>query len=154
MIMTFDTNGGPYVQVAALCQTFIRGAESGQLSLINVLEGMTVVGPDPDEMPPVTIGPQMKLVIGLWAGHTKGRYRLKLRPEAPSGLQGDPIDLPPLRFADTGARGVDTIIPMPPYEVTEEGTHWFDVLFSPGAGQEERLLTRIPFTVVYQPQPE
>ena len=100
--MTHDANGGPYVQVAALCQTFIRGAESGQLSLINVLEGMTVVGPDPDEMPPVTIGPQMKLVIGLWAGHTKGRYRLKLRPEAPSGLQGDPIDLPPLRFADTG----------------------------------------------------
>jgi hypothetical protein len=40
-----------------------------------------------------------------------------------------------------------------PYEVTEEGTYWFDVLFSPGSGLEDRLLTRIPLRVVYQPQP-
>lgn len=152
--MTLDANGGPYVQVAALCQTFIRGAESGQLSLINIVEGATVTGEDPDEMPPFAIGPPLKLVIGLWAGQTKGRYQLKLRPEEPSGLQGDLINLPPLQFANTGARGVDTIVPMPPYEITEEGTHWFDVLFSPGAGQEDRVLTRIPFTVVYQPDPQ
>jgi hypothetical protein len=41
---------------------------------------------------------------------------------------------------------------MPEYEITEEGTYWFDLLFSPGSGQDDRLLTRLPFTVVYQPQ--
>lgn len=147
-----EGNGGPYVQVATLCQTFIRGAESGQLSLINVIDGATVAGEDPEAMPPVTIGPPLKLVIGLWAGQTKGRYQLRLRPEEPSGLQGDLIELTSLQFTATGGRGVDTIMPMPEYEITEEGTTWFDVLFSPGAGQEDRLLTRIPFTVVYQPQ--
>jgi len=30
-----------------------------------------------------------------------------------------------------------------PYGVTEEGTYWFDVLFSPGSGLEDRLLTRL-----------
>jgi hypothetical protein len=150
--MTLDANGGPYVQTAVFCNTFIKGAESGQLSLINIIEGATVTGPDPDEMPATMIGPPIKLVISLWAGQTKGRYSLKLRPEEPSGVQGDLIGLGTLQFADTGARGVDTILPMPPYEITEEGTHWFDVLFAPGAGQEDRLLTRIPFTVTYSPQ--
>lgn len=150
--MATDSSGGPYVQLAVLCATFIRGAESGQLSVINIVEGATVTGENPNAMEPFPIGPPLKLVIGLWAGQTKGRYSLKLRPEEPSGLQGDPIPLPPLQFADTGARGVDTIVPMPQYDITEEGTTWFDVLFSPGAGQEDRLLTRIPFTVVYQPE--
>lgn len=44
------------------------------------------------------------------------------------------------------------IVPMPEYEITEEGTYWFDLLFSPGGEQDDRLLTRLPFTVVYQPQ--
>lgn len=59
-------------------------------------------------MPPFTIGAPLKLVIGLWAGQAKGRYSLKLRPEEPSGIQGELINLPPLQFTDTGARGVDT----------------------------------------------
>lgn len=150
--MTFDSNGGPYVQTAVLCNTFIRGAETGQLSLINIIEGATVTGLDPDEMPSLTIGPPLKLIINLFAGQTKGRYALSLRPEAPSGLQGDMLRLPQARFSGQGANGVDIIVPMPEYEITEEGTYWFDLLFSPGSGQDDRLLTRLPFTVVYQPQ--
>ena len=147
-------DSGPHVQVAVLCETFIRGAESGALSLINVIEGITVAGSDPDEMPPVTIGPPLKLVINLWAGQAKGRYSLKLRPEAPSGLQGDVIELGPIHFgAAAQGLGVDAIRMMPQHEMSEEGTHWFDVLFG-GRDQEDRMLTRIPFTVTYQPQPE
>ena len=141
-------NGGPYVQVAVLCETFIKGAQSGNLSLINLIEGMTIVGTD-DEIPSLKIGPPLKLVIGLWAGTTRGRYPLSLRPEAPSGLQGELIKLPPVHFR--GAMGADTILPMPEYEITEEGTTWFDVLFSPG-GDEDDLLTRIPFSVAYMQQ--
>ncbi len=150
--MTLDPNGGPHVHMAVLCEKFIRGAESRQLSLINVMEGITVGGPDADQMPPFKIGAPLMLVISLWAGQTKGRYSLKLRPEEPSGLQGDPIKLPPIQFTGAAGHGVEIILPMPSYELTEEGTYWFDVLFSPGSGQEDRLLTRIPFTVIYQPQ--
>jgi hypothetical protein len=150
MTMT-PSQGGPHVQVALLCETIIRGAETGRLSVINIIDGATFAGEDPDDMPPFTIGPPLKLVINLWAGQTKGRYSLKLRPEAPSGIQGDAINLGALQFADTGARGVDTILAMPEYEITEEGTYWFDVLFA-NKEQEDRLLTRIPLTVAYQPQ--
>ena len=146
-------SSGPHVQVAVICETFIKGAQSGALSLINILEGITVGGSDPDEMPPVTIGPPLKLVINVWAGQARGRYSLKLRPEEPSGVQGDLMTLGAIQFTDVGARGVDTIMPMPDFEITEEGITWFDVLFS-GKGQGDQLLTRIPFAVVYQPQPE
>jgi hypothetical protein len=144
-------DGGPHVQVATFCETIIRGAESGRLSLINIVDGVTVVGPDPDEMPSFSIA-NLKVVVNLWAGQTKGRYALKLRPEEPSGLQGDLLSLGSLNFSASSGPGIDTVRPMPPYEVTEEGTYWFDVLLSPGRDQEDRLLSRIPLTVIYQPQ--
>ena len=146
-----EYDSGPHVQLAVFTDRYIRGAQSGSLSLINIVDGATMVGEDPEEMPSFSLE-HLTLVIGLWAGQTKGRYSLKLRPEEPSGVQGELIDLGQVNFPDTGARGVDIIRQMP-YEVTEEGTYWFDVLFSPGSGLEDRLLTRIPLTVVYQPQP-
>jgi hypothetical protein len=144
-------SSGPYVQTAVLCETFIKGEQSHALSLINIIEGIGVAGTDPREMPHTTIGPPLKIVINLWAGQAKGRYSLKLRPEAPSGLQGDLIELVLVQFAAPTGLGVDTIMPMPPYEITEEGTHWFDVILTAPGEEEGELLTRIPFTVQYQP---
>jgi hypothetical protein len=149
--MSTDTAGGPYVQTAVICETIIRGAETKNLNLINILEGCGIQGTDPDEMPSFTIGPPLKLVINLWGGKARGRYPLYIRPEEPSGLQGDRIKLGLLQFNGQSTGGCDTILPMPHYEITEEGTHWFDVLLSPGGGEEDRLLTRIPFTVQYVP---
>ena len=143
-------DGGPYVQVATFCETIIVGAETRRLSMINIVDAIAVIGPDPDQMPVISLA-NLKIVINLWAGQTKGRYALKLRPEEPSGLQGDLIGLGSLNFSSSQP-GIDTIRPMPPYEVTEEGKYWFDVLLSPGHDQEDRLLTRIPLTVTYQPQ--
>ncbi len=119
--------------------------------MINIVDGVSVVGPDPDEMPAFSLA-NLKVVINLWAGQTKGRYTLKLRPEEPSGLQGDPIVLGTINFSNQP--GIDTILPMPPYQVTEEGKYWFDVLLSPGRDEEDLLLSRIPLTVLYQPQPQ
>lgn len=101
-------------------------------------------------MPSAHIGAPLKLVINLWAGQARGRYSLKLRQEAPSGIQDDPIDIAEVQFNELTGLGVDTILQMPEYDFTEQGTYWFDVLLGdPGDGDGE-LLTRIPFSISYR----
>jgi hypothetical protein len=141
---------GPHVQVATFCEKVIRDA-SGQLSLIGLTAGVAqgAVGPEvPDEMPPFQLG-GLTLVLTLWSDQAKGRFELKVRPEAPNGQQLDaiaaPIQLP------GGAQGVDLVLQINML-VEHEGTYWFDILFSPGGGGQDRLLSRIPLTVQYQPQ--
>jgi hypothetical protein len=146
--MTFGDKG-PYVQAATFCETIIRGAETGRLSIINIIDGLTVVGPDPNNMPSVSLA-NLRVVITLWAGQAQGRYMIMLRPEVPSGLQGDLINLGSVNFSNQP--GIDIALPMPPYEITEEGKYWFDVILSPGQDGEDQLLSRIPLTVQYQPQ--
>jgi hypothetical protein len=144
--------GGPHVQAAFFCEKVIRD-QRGTLSFINVVEAVsaTAVGEDaPDEMPPLPLH-QLTLVISLWADKTKGRYTLKIRPESPGGVQEDPLSLP-VNFRETGNKGVDTILEQFPYVANEEGLYWFDILFA-AAGQDDRLLTRVPLNVMYQPQP-
>jgi hypothetical protein len=144
-------DGGPHVQVAAICEKVLREASGGALSLINIVEGVTAtaIGVDvPEEMPPLSLE-SLFLVITLWSDKTKGRYKLRIRPEAPSGIRDDPLEIP-INFRETGNKGVDTVIPMG-YTVTEEGLYWFDVLLGTN-DQEGRLLTRIPLNVMYQPQ--
>lgn len=144
-----SNDSGPHVQIAAFAELFIRGAQTGALSVINIVDGVTVTGPDLNEMPPFSLG-RYKLIINLWADKAKGRYFLKLRPHEPSGLEGDPIDLTPVNFKAT-ALGVDHIQQAPPFEVSEEGTYWFDLLLVAPGEDDGQLLTRIPFNVQYQP---
>lgn len=144
-----SSNSGPYVQVAVICENFIKGEQSHALTVINILEGIGGSSPD-REMPPFHLGPPMKLIINLLAGQARGRYALKLRPEAPSGIQDDPIELGEVQFNELSGLGVDTILPMPAYELTEPGTYWFDVLLGVPDDPGDQLLTRIPFTISYQ----
>lgn len=101
-------------------------------------------------MPPFHLGAPTKLIINLWAGQARGRFLLKLRPEAPSGVQDDPIDLAEVQFTELTGLGRDVIMPMPNYDLTEPGTYWFDVLLGVATDDDGQLLTRIPFTVTYQ----
>lgn len=141
--------GGPHVQLALFAEKFIRGAQSGALSVINIIDGITVQGPSLNEMPPFSLG-QVMIFINLWADKTKGRYTIKLRPQEPSGLYGDLIEIGPANFTAT-ALGVDIARQMPPYEITEEGTSWFDVMLVAPGDEDGQILTRIPFNVTYQP---
>jgi len=143
------SNSGPYVQTAVICENFIKGEQTHALTIINILEG--IAGGSPErEMPAFHLGPPMKIIINLWAGQARGRFLLKIRPEAPSGMQDEAIDLGEVQFSEMGGLGFDTIVPMPAYELTEPGTYWFDVLLEDQSGDSEQLLTRMPFTVTYQ----
>jgi len=145
-----NDSGGPYVLIAALCETAIV-ARDGRVSVINVIEqvGNVQQGPDvPDEMPPFVFPAQF--VIDLVGGSAKGRFAILLQPEDPSGMKL-PAQEFPVQFGEgTGARVRGSI----QLELTNEGRYWIDVILRRGRGstQAEELLTRMPLNVQYQPQ--
>ncbi len=143
------SEGGPHVQLALFAEKFIRGAQSGALSVINIIDGLALQGPSANEMPPFSME-QLMIFINLWADKTKGRYTIKLKPQEPSGLYGDLLEIGPVNFTAT-ALGVEIARAMVPYEITEEGTTWFDVMLVAPGDEEGQVLTRIPFNVTYQP---
>jgi hypothetical protein len=147
-----NANGGPYVQAAVICESVLRDP-AGRLSLVNIVEGITIVGSDPNNMPSASLS-NWQVSINLWAGGAIGAFSLKLRPWRPNGEIGDAIEIAILDFEDRkGAYGTNTIQALPDYEVAEVGTYWLDVLLG-STGQEDRLLTRIPLIVHHQIQPE
>jgi hypothetical protein len=144
-------SGGPHIQVATFCEKVIKDQVGGNLSVIGCVSAVTnaAVGTDvPDEMPAFPLD-RLTLAVTLWSDQAKGRYEIKIRPEAPNGQQLEPISAP-IQLPG-GAQGVDLIMQMNMI-VEHEGTYWFDILFSPGRGEEDRLLSRIPLVVQYQPQ--
>lgn len=139
---------GPFINAAAFCETTII-ANDGTISLIRVIDTVTqtATGVDPPSVMPAFVV-SAKLAIVLKAGETRGRYAIKLRPEAPDGRhlpeQEQAIQL------DGGHSGLNLISDVQ-FAVELEGIYWFDVIFVAGEG-EERLLTRVPLRIVYQPE--
>jgi hypothetical protein len=141
---------GPYLSVAVLCEKVLR-EQNGVFSAIRIVDRSTIthVGPDvPDEMPPTKV--DLTALVILKAGDARGRYALRLQPERPSGHKMDPLDFA-IRFDAGPDQGQALVLPLQ-MEVDEEGLYWLDLFFVPGRGEKEKLLTRMPLTVSYQPQ--
>jgi hypothetical protein len=143
-------SGGPYVMIAALCETIIIGND-GRVSVINVIEnvGTAQRGPDvPDEMPAFTF--PVPYLIDLVAGQAQGRFAVRLQPIDPAGVELDPVENPVQFGEGTGYRLRGTL----PLQLAKEGRYWIDVVLVRGRGddQAEELLTRLPLNVQYQPQ--
>ena len=136
--MAFE--GGPYVQVACFCDMVLQDT-TGVLSLIRVVDTLTHTqsGPaPPEEMPPVSYAG--KLVVVLKSGKARGRYDLKVVPEAPTGGTKEPL-IVTVHF-EGEERGASVVADF--HTVFEmEGLHWFRVYL------EEEELTAIPFRVKY-----
>ncbi len=137
---------GPYINVAAFCDMTLLG-DDGALSVIRIIDQVTnqAAGPEPPEdMPPFVF--QAKLVLAIKAGTAKGRFAIKIQPEAPDGRtlasQENTINL------DGGHSGINLITDVQ-IGVDLEGLYWFDILFVAKAGHE-RLLTRVPLRVLYE----
>jgi hypothetical protein len=136
----------PWVQAAFICEMVVT-SNDGVLSYIRVIDRVTVgaVGPDPPPTMPVQ-QINYTLCLTLKSGEARGRYALKIRPEKPSGEQ-----LPALEIAlnmEGQERGANVNIGLVGIPFDTEGLWWFDVLF----GDNETLLTRVPFRLQYQPQ--
>jgi hypothetical protein len=141
---------GPFLQLACFCEKVITD-NTGVLTLVRVVDRFTqtLAGPDvPEQMPPFVLT-NLQLVIALKAGEARGRYALKIRPEDPSGLQLPPTEVP-LQLTP-GNAGINIVTEFQ-FAIQHEGVYWFDVLFAPGSGADDWLLTRMPLEVQYQPQ--
>lgn len=140
------SQGGPYVQAALICEMTLEDA-GGVPSLIRVIDRVMIgaVGADvPTEMPPQAL--DYKLVLMLKSGSARGRHALKVRPEAPGGEQRPAVEVHVNLEGDERGANITADLRGMPFD--REGLWWFDVLF----GDNETLLTRIPFRIIYQPQ--
>jgi hypothetical protein len=136
--------------MAVLCEKVLQ-EQGGVLSVIRLIDTLTqsASGPEPPkQMPPFMA--DLTMVVVLRADQARGRFGIKIRPEAPSGEQ-----LP--SFEQTiqltgGPWGASIVAPMA-FPIGQEGVFWFDVFLTGPSDQPERLLTRMPLEVFYQPQP-
>lgn len=137
---------GPYVATAVFCERAIQERD-GVLSLIRMIDKITnaLAGPSPavpNEMPPVPVN--LTLVVVLKPGGARGRYTVKVRPEAPSGQRLPEVEAP-VSFSGAPDAGANLLFNVNMI-ATEEGLYWFDVLL------DEQLLTRTPLRIEYSPR--
>lgn len=147
---TSERHTGPHVVMAVLCEKALQ-EQDGVISIIRVVDQITQTqtGPDTPEAMTPFVASDLTLVISLKADQARGRYGIKVRPEAPGGFQLPAIEQA-IQLQAGGGGGVNLILPLI-LPVSQEGLYWFDVFLTGPAPQPERLLTRVPLEVVYQP---
>lgn len=132
----------PYVTAAFFCERIIEGKD-GILSAIRIIDraqpeaGSLAAASFQDQK--ITMSLQITALIALKAGKLDGKFNVRIIGEKPSGQRADLQTLPiELHGKDSGVNVVVNLTVV----VTEEGTHWFDVLF------ENQLVTKMPLTVL------
>jgi hypothetical protein len=134
---------GPYVQIATFCEKVLQ-EQDGVISIIRAIDRVirTEVGPAPPEkMPPMSL--TLTVLIQLRSGGALGRHTVSIRTEEPSGHRRAPVELP-IHFEGQD-RGNNLLVDLLVNDL-QEGLFWFDVLLD-----NDRLLTRMPLHVIYQP---
>jgi len=123
--------------MAVICERVLQERD-GVLSLIRIITQINIAGPD-EEMRPTPL--QLTAVVAFTAGFVRGKYRVRVRPVSPSGIEVGGAEIP--AFFEGEDRGVNLIFNVG-LVMKEEGIFWFDVLF------EDELVTRMPLRVLYQ----
>jgi hypothetical protein len=141
--MPDELSGGPHLMAAFLCDRVLQ-EKDGVLSFIRVVDRF--VRPRPTaQIPPQPV--QVTLVIAFKGGGIgPGNFKIKLRlfkPNTSSPL----VQMENEAFFEGGQEvGVNVVAPFL-ILADEEGLYWIDVLF------EDRLVTRIPFRVIFAAVP-
>lgn len=131
---------GPYLQAAVFAERVLHERD-GVLSLVRIVDrlGVQATGDAPEELPEGASA-KVTLVVMLKSGDARGRHRLTIRPELPSGLRSEPRGFDVLFEGED--RGVNVIVDLD--VALMEGLHWFIVTL----GDVE--LTRVPLRIAYQ----
>lgn len=135
---------GPYVQVAAIVDTVLHEKDD-VISLIRLTDRLNIElkAPEPhnlpDELPEGTIN--ITLVVMLKSGDARGRARLSVQPQMPSGQDLEEMSTDVL-FEGGEERGVNVFVTVSMPAV--EGLYWIPVRI------DGRELTRVPYRVAYR----
>ncbi len=130
-----SVTGGPYVALAVLCQR-IDLQPDGTANLIGIVDGLAIDDPSDPNTPPLVLN--LRAVIALRGGATRGAHTITLRGWFPSGSEGLVADKV-VEFSDDRP-AISLNLPLE-LELPETGTYVFDVLF------DEVLLTAITLEV-------
>ena len=137
-----DAGAGPFVAVAALCQSVER-RDDGSMDVIGIVEGVLLEAPPPDERDPLGLNPiatlPLRLVVSLRAGALRGQVEVRIVGRYPGGNAGPSTGVA-VEFSEQ--RPVATINVPLEMEVHEAGDYQFDVLVG------GRLLTVVPLRVM------
>ena len=114
--------GGPYVALAVLCQR-IDLQPDGTANLIGIVDGLAVDDPSDPNTPPLILN--LRAVIALRGGSTRGQRRITFRGWFPSGVEGVSAETV-VTFTDE--RPAVTLNMPLELELPEIGTYIFDVL--------------------------
>lgn len=134
---------GPFLQAALFVERVLHERD-GVLSFVRIVDRLAVQahGDAPEELPEGASA-KVTMVVMLKSGDARGRHRLSVRPELPSGLYLEARGFDVLFEGED--RGVNVIVELD--VALMEGLHWFTV----SLGDVE--LTRVPLRIAYQRLP-
>lgn len=132
--------GGPYLEVAVLCEKVLQETD-GVKSAIRIVDRINRAMPAM-EMEPFDY--ELTLFIRLKSGSARGAMTLQIRMLRPSGESPEPIKASVI-FEGEDDRGVDVVVGMK-LKFTQVGLYWFVISL------RDVEVTRIPLRVVYIPQ--
>lgn len=128
---------GPYLQLAAICENVIED-RSGVLSLIRVIDRVTLTALGPGNLELQAVEIPLYAVVAFVSGDARGRHDLSLALVGPDGLVRTRLSVPVLLEGDD--RSARTIVRFS-FRPDQEGLYWMDVAL------DERPFTRMPLRV-------
>jgi hypothetical protein len=131
--------GGPHLAIAAICERVLQ-EKDGVISAIRFIDRIHFRTPEGMEREPQPIS----ILVSLRSGAARGRYKLAITVEKPSGEQGATVETPV--FFEGEERGVNVVLPTA-FGPDQEGLYWFDVWF------EGERLTRMPLRALFETPP-
>jgi|1186.fasta_scaffold174168_3 hypothetical protein len=130
--------GGPHLAAALICENVLQ-EQNGVISAIRIIDRVHFHSEDESRRER-----QVTVLVTLKSGAARGRYKVGIRIEKPSGEQGSTFEAPV--FFEGEERGVNLILPTH-FAPEQEGLYWFDVFF------EGERITRIPLRALFEPPP-
>lgn len=138
--------GGPYLQVAALCERVIQEPDNA-ITVIRIVDTLTFTIPETRSAAAMEGGAYQVLAVVIFKdGSFKGKQILTIRGLSPDGKVFVNDILAPIPFKGKGETGSVGKIQMN-IVFRMEGLHWFHVLL------DGKRITRIPLRIVFKKTP-
>jgi hypothetical protein len=136
--------GGPWVQMAVLCERVIEGKD-GALSIIRAVDEVTLPVHGPAAPATVPVVPlQTWLAVTVRAGAALGKHKLSIRMQTPQGsyLESHDYDMD----FEKPESGINVVVQLR-MQLKNQGLYWFEVLV------DDTLATVVPLRVNYAYEP-